>query len=758
MGDPVASVPNSSLSELVRFGVYEVDPRTGELRRNGIKVKIQEQPFQVLALLLERPGEVISREELKRRLWPADTFVDFDHSLNAAIKRLRDALRDSADNPRFVETLSRRGYRFIAPVTGQLPDLPIEPHASSNRKIRARWIAAGIVFAGACISIGFHIGNRAAAHAVAPREVRLTANSPDIPVYRASISPDGRLLAYTDPRGLFLRDIDREDSHALSFPEGFRAHTVQWFPDASHVLVGATAGEKEDPSLWSVSILGGSPRKLVADTESGAVSPDGSKIAFLRGTEKLNQSELWVMNADGSETQKLVDVTGYLYSVVWSPGGRRLAYLKVAYWPGKPEEVQVESYDLENRKSTAVFSDYRLQGGLAWTRDGRLLFNRAEYPSNGQSNIWAVSVDERSGQTTGEPVRVTSGPDWKPGVEVSGDGKRLLFLRTNVAPTVYVAQVEPKTRALKSLDRLTLDESQSWPYEWTPDGKSVLFKSNRDGGDFHIFRQAPGALSPELLVDGPDSVVLLRLSPDATQIFYLAERKWPAPVASVPSRQQTDLRQVTSADAAATATVATYHADAFEMQKVPIMRAPSSGGAAQLLLEDNGINNFQCARAPSSLCLFSKFAKDALVFVEFDPATGAMKELFRRNEPNWEAYNWTLSPDGDSLALCNTRRVSHDSEIRVISLRSGNERTVHVNEWAGILAFDWAADGQSFWASASLRGDTHALLNIDLRGNVKTVVQGGKPYIGWAIPSRDGKHLALWQATGASNAWMLEGF
>ena len=100
-----------------RFGVFELDLRAGELRRHGHKVKLQEQPFQVLSQLLEKPGEVITREDLRNRLWPADTFVDFDHSLNAAIRRLRDALGDSADNPTFVETVARRGYRFLAPVS-----------------------------------------------------------------------------------------------------------------------------------------------------------------------------------------------------------------------------------------------------------------------------------------------------------------------------------------------------------------------------------------------------------------------------------------------------------------------------------------------------------------------------------------------------------------------------------------------------------------------------------------------------------------
>ena len=100
----------------MRFGIFEANLAVGELRKNGAKIRLQEQPFQVLAVLLERPGEVVTREELRTRLWNAETFVDFDHSLNTAINKLRDALDDSAANPRFVETLAKRGYRFIAPV------------------------------------------------------------------------------------------------------------------------------------------------------------------------------------------------------------------------------------------------------------------------------------------------------------------------------------------------------------------------------------------------------------------------------------------------------------------------------------------------------------------------------------------------------------------------------------------------------------------------------------------------------------------
>ena len=101
---------------VVRFGVFEVDLRTGELRKQGLKLKLQEKPFQILVLLLEHPGEVVTREDMRQKLWPADTFVDFDRSVNTGIRKLREALGESSDNPRFVETLARRGYRFIAPV------------------------------------------------------------------------------------------------------------------------------------------------------------------------------------------------------------------------------------------------------------------------------------------------------------------------------------------------------------------------------------------------------------------------------------------------------------------------------------------------------------------------------------------------------------------------------------------------------------------------------------------------------------------
>ncbi len=119
-------------SGIVRFDVFAVDLRAGELYKAGRKIKLQIQPFHALALLLERPGEVVTREEFEKRLWPGDTFVDFDHSLNTAVKKLRQALGDDKNKPRFVETLPKRGYRFIGELEHAPPPLPAKPPAPSS--------------------------------------------------------------------------------------------------------------------------------------------------------------------------------------------------------------------------------------------------------------------------------------------------------------------------------------------------------------------------------------------------------------------------------------------------------------------------------------------------------------------------------------------------------------------------------------------------------------------------------------------------
>src|SRR6185295_1743167 len=137
-------------SQVIRFATFEVDLQAQELRKRGLRLKLTGQPFQVLAILLEQPGTVVTREELQKRLWP-DTFVDVDHNLNTAINKIREALGDSSESPRFVETLPRRGYRFIGPVEKQDPEMQVGPSDTTKAVPSSRWPRRFLMLGGACL-------------------------------------------------------------------------------------------------------------------------------------------------------------------------------------------------------------------------------------------------------------------------------------------------------------------------------------------------------------------------------------------------------------------------------------------------------------------------------------------------------------------------------------------------------------------------------------------------------------------------------
>ena len=181
----------SSQSRTVRFGLFELDLRAGELRKNGVKVKLQEQPFRILVSLLRQPGEVVTREELRRELWPSDTFVDFDHSLNAAVKRLRDALDDAAENPRFIETLPRHGYRFV--VTRELQIMQKKTLGSSLTRRGLPLVAIILVMALAIYAVyaGGLAGNGSFRDAAEPQIDSLAV----LPLANLSADPDGEQFA-----------------------------------------------------------------------------------------------------------------------------------------------------------------------------------------------------------------------------------------------------------------------------------------------------------------------------------------------------------------------------------------------------------------------------------------------------------------------------------------------------------------------------------------------------------------------------------
>jgi hypothetical protein len=190
------------------------------------------------------------------------------------------------------------------------------------------------------------------------------------------------------------------------------------------------------------------------------------------------------------------------------------------------------------------------------------------------------------------------------------------------------------------------------------------------------------------------------------------------------------------------------------------MRVPLAGGPPEFVVDAPGISNHQCARLPATLCIFSEVGETDERFFSFDPMKGQPQELVkaRTQSSSYYDFNWSLSPDGRILAMAKKTAVRGDPTIRLLSLVDYSERTVRVPGWSGICCFDWAADGKSLWVSVYTNAGKRALLSVDSRGNVKPMLEEDKMMLGWAIPSPDGRRLAIWEASGSSNVWMLENF
>ena len=719
---------------VTRFGVFELDGAAQELRKNGARVKLQEQPFQLLSALLERPGQIVTREELRGKLWPADTFVDFDNSLNAAVKRVRDALGDSADTPVFIETVARRGYRWVAPVSTSAPASAVEPPAAT-RSVRWFWLMA-ISGSALLLLLGLGIGRYASRRGsvgrtrtrtrterqLRPR--RLLANAPELPIRAAVLSPNGKLLAYSDPTGFYLREVDSGETHPVRLPKDFDATPESWFPDGGRLLVSSTVVPSKTAGiagLWIVSVTGGAPHKLSEDGWGASVSPDGSQVAFTRGT--YPNLEIWMMRADGEQQRRLVGQEGDFFGAVsWDPAGNRLAYVRGRFHPGS-EKVQgwIEMLDLTTGRTQIVLSAPGLYDLLNWTADGRLVYGLEEEPPNPEgSNLWAVRINAATGLPAGTPARLTNDTGFATAVSASSDGRRLVFIKRAVQPDVYIARLTGGKAHLSAPQRFTFDERADLPYAWTADSKTVIFISDRDGVA-HIFKQAVGMAAPELLAGGPDPISIARLNPAGTEVLYLSST----------ANGNSNLRR--------------------------LMSVPLAGGPPRLVLQQNGINNHQCARAPSTLCVFSVLRQGQIVFFTFDPDTGKSRPLTVVNDPTPYAFNWTLSPEGGTLAVAK-KLIQPKTIIHLLPTGGGKPRDMVVQGCAGLWFLDWAADGKSLWGTVFTGGRNSALVSIDLRGRVTPLLKASALELGWAIPSPDGRQLAFWEASGSSNVWMSEHF
>jgi Tol biopolymer transport system component/DNA-binding winged helix-turn-helix (wHTH) protein len=733
LGSGMATEPNGN--HRVQFGIFEVDIKAGELRRNGTRVRLQEQPFQILNMLLERPGEVVSREELRGRLWPADTYVDFDHSLNAAVRRLRDALGDSAENPRFVETVARRGYRLLAPVNG-VASATTRPRALAHPFGRRWWwVAAGSAALLVGVIVGWHAGHHSSSTAQVISERRLTANASENPVTDGVISPDGKYLAFADTSHFFVRQVETGETHAITLPGGFNAKPRSWFPDGIHLLATSVADPREPTSIWEISLIGGSPRKVIEEGSWPAVSPDGSRVVFLTAETQSKRlffmrsenREIWLMRADGDGAHKLIEGgTDFFGAPAWAPDGKRIAYVRTRYTIGMPWiRNRIEILDISSGQISVLVETPGLGSTVAWTPDGRLIYSVEELPPNqNDSNLWAVQLDS-AGHVRGSATRLTYGAGLADLVSVTLDGKRLAFFRQTIEPDVYVTDLEANGTKLSPPRRLTLDERADYPYSWTPDSTSIIFVSDRNG-KFDIFKQRLEDSEPEVLVRGPENKSVVRLTPDGKSVLYLATSTWGTSTSN-PTR---------------------------------LMRASLAGGPPQTVLELAGLGNHQCAQLPSTICIFSVVEPGTERFFRFDPEKGAGPEISKVvvKSTNKFDFNWSLSPDGETLAMTGKGADQKEPGIRLFVLRDETERTIAVPALVAISSLDWAADSKSLWVTGASSTGTKTLANVSVTGRIRPMLEEKEMTLGWAIPAPDGKHLALWKASGSSNVWMLENF
>ena len=323
----------------------------------------------------------------------------------------------------------------------------------------------------------------------------------------------------------------------------------------------------------------------------------------------------------------------------------------------------------------------------------------------------SLCVPQRS---IGTPTRITRGLGPISTITASADGKLLAFVRESWQPHIYIATLSRDGRQLLTSRRLTLEESLDFPSTWTPDSKSVLFTSDRNGTT-EIFKQAVDEPLAESVVAGPDRMDLPRLSPDGLEILYISTPKLAGPDA--PSA---------------------------------IFAIPIRGGAPRLVLKDIGINNLGCARLPSTTCLYSIQKGNTQETFRFDVRSGKSTVPPQIDT----SCQWSLSPNGSERAII-TFNVDQ-GRIQLRSTSTGETRELVVSGWSGFRQIDWSADGKSLRVTSSNHAGETTLLDVRLDGRALILKGGSNPRIGYAIPSPDGRFLAIAEETGTSNVWLVD--
>ena len=450
-------------SSIVRFGLFEVDLQARELRKSGIRIKLQDQPFQILASLLERPGEIITREELQKRLWPADTFVDFDLSLNSAVKKLRQALSDDSDNPRFVETLYRRGYRFIGPVNGAsktngtalLEPITFEPQGSlpapisspaavpvpTVRRKRLLVVAGLLALLGLAAALRF-----------------LPSNAIQVLGY-TQITHDGRFKGgtVTDGQRLYFYELqdDRIVATQVSASGGETVVVPTPFlhvgigdisPDGSALLLANLKSPESVPALWSLPLPAGAPRRVSDLSPTAATfTPNGTQIIFARG------SAIYLAKSDGTDARQIATASGrvagtpssqngIVTSMRLSPDGQRLRFTVIE--PGIASQFiwEMKRDGSGQHQLLPGWNQSSSQCCGNWTRDGKYYVFQSWV--RGKTDVWVLPEKAHWYSPRPEPIQLTNGPLQFSFPVPGKDGKKIFVVGSQ--PRAELQRFDPK--------------------------------------------------------------------------------------------------------------------------------------------------------------------------------------------------------------------------------------------------------------------------------------------------------------------------
>ena len=471
----------------VRFREFTLDLEACEFRKDGTVTALGEQPRRLLEVLVERPGVVVSREDLRERLWGAETFVDFEHGLNAAVKRLRDALGDSAEHPRYIETVPKRGYRFIAPVE-RIATSAIDIYPTVKHRPVSWLLLVGIAAVIVAASLTFSLLSARASVGVNAAPYRLTRITFDTGQQTdPTFSPDGKYIAYASNKtgnfDIWMQPLEGGPATQLT-DDPANDTQPNWSPDGRSI---AFRSERYGGGLFLVFVADKHVQRLTRIGYRPQWSPDGSYLAL--GGGLFFDGTIYVARSDGTDVNPVqMDPLGVAeYATGWDRGGRLVSLA------GGFEHVSVMAMapPAWNRTfmpiTPAVLQRFRnLSLGvvgrqrLAWSHDGRAMYFVGE--ANASKDIWRLSVDPESLRVTDGPVRVTTGleSDLTPASDRAG--RMLAFSTATASNRVWLLDLDATGRLdgrARPVTPLELDATQPG---LSRDGRRLTIIVLRPGG------------------------------------------------------------------------------------------------------------------------------------------------------------------------------------------------------------------------------------------------------------------------------------